>query len=197
VGQGGGSVFAQEAAASQLGSHAFAEPVGLFQVGVAGEDELVDAQRVLLRDQVGDLGMAAHEGGSRAAADQADPRPEARVDLQTADTGVSAPWCSCTIRCCPTDSLAASWAYALATCSGSRASRSWGPPAPSISACPENGMSRNGTRLGVAGRVNPCVSGCGWGGQLTISCRTMVWSRPGPTPIADTRAPDNSSSRST
>src|SRR5690606_1569330 len=70
--------------------HALAEPVRLLDVGVAGEDELLDAERRVLLDPVGDLGVAADQGGARAAAHQADARPQVRVDLQVADVPTAA-----------------------------------------------------------------------------------------------------------
>jgi len=47
-------------------------------VRLAGQDEVVDAERVVLLDPVGDLGVAADQGGARAAADQAVAGPQVR-----------------------------------------------------------------------------------------------------------------------
>src|SRR3954447_21605857 len=68
----------------QFRQHSLAEPVRLLQVRVPGQDELLDAQRGVLLDQVGDLLVAPDERGTRAAADQPDPGPQVRVDLQVA-----------------------------------------------------------------------------------------------------------------
>jgi hypothetical protein len=56
----------------QDGQHALAEPVGLFQVRVPGQDELGEAEPGVLLDPVGDLGVAADQGRPGAAAEQAD-----------------------------------------------------------------------------------------------------------------------------
>ena len=61
---------------------ALAEPVRLLEVRVAGEDELVEAEVVVLGDAVGDLVVAADQRGAGAAADQADAGPHVRVDLE-------------------------------------------------------------------------------------------------------------------
>src|SRR6202046_5823926 len=61
---------------------ALAEPVGLLEVRVTGQDELLDAQRGVLLDQVGDLLVAAHQRGAGAAADEADAGPQVGVDLE-------------------------------------------------------------------------------------------------------------------
>ena len=50
-------------------------------MGIAGEDELVDAEVVVLGDAVGDFLVGADQGGAGAAADQADARPEVGGDL--------------------------------------------------------------------------------------------------------------------
>ena len=55
--------------------HALADPVGLLEVRIAGEDELVDAELVVLGDPVGDLLVAADQRGAGAAADEPDARP--------------------------------------------------------------------------------------------------------------------------
>ena len=54
------------AALAQYGQYALAEPVGLLEVRVPGQDELGDAERGVLLDPVGDLGMA----GASAVAEQ-------------------------------------------------------------------------------------------------------------------------------
>lgn len=61
---------------------AFTEPVGLLQMRLTREDELVDAEPVELHDPGGHLLMAAHQGGTRAASDQADTGPQIGRDLQ-------------------------------------------------------------------------------------------------------------------
>src|SRR6204780_310374 len=67
---------------AQHGQDPLAEPVGLLEVRVTGQDELLDAQRGVLLDQVGDLLVAAHQRGAGAAADEADAGPQVRVDLE-------------------------------------------------------------------------------------------------------------------
>ena len=69
---------------------------------VAGEDELVDAELVVLLDPVGDLLVAADQRGAGAAADQADAGPEVGVDL--AGRPRLPPW-RASIRRWPSDSL--------------------------------------------------------------------------------------------
>ena len=86
----GGAGLAPEAAAFEDGQHALAEPVGLLQVRVAGEDELGDADARVLLDQVRDLLVAADQGRAGAAADQADAGPEVRVDLEVAEVAAVA-----------------------------------------------------------------------------------------------------------
>src|SRR5580700_11678652 len=76
VGQGDGATRAKH------GQDALAEPVGLLEVRVTGQDELLDPQRGVLLDQVGDLLVAAHQRGAGAAADEADAGPQVRVDLE-------------------------------------------------------------------------------------------------------------------
>src|SRR6478752_1931126 len=66
----------------QQRQYAFGEPVRLLQVRVAGEDELVEADRVVLVDQVRHLFVAADEGGARSPANKPDARPQIGVDLQ-------------------------------------------------------------------------------------------------------------------
>ncbi len=60
----------------------FAEPVQLLEVRVAREHELVDADRGVLGDAVGDLGVAADQRGPGAAADQPDAGPQVRRHFQ-------------------------------------------------------------------------------------------------------------------
>ena len=50
----------------------------LFQVRVAGQDELVDAEPVVLGDAIGHLLVAADQCRARAAADEADAGPQVR-----------------------------------------------------------------------------------------------------------------------
>src|SRR3954463_3839821 len=61
----------EQAALAQDREHALADAVGLLQVRIAGEDELVDARLVVLGDAIGDLLVAAHQRGAGAAADEA------------------------------------------------------------------------------------------------------------------------------
>ncbi|EGJ79002.1 putative alkanesulfonate monooxygenase [Streptomyces sp. Tu6071] len=68
--------------ALQERQHPLAEPVRLLQVRVAGEDELVDAHRVVLLDEPGHLLVRADHRGARAAPHEPDARPQVRVDLQ-------------------------------------------------------------------------------------------------------------------
>src|SRR6202035_4112491 len=70
--------------------HALTEPVCLLQVRVAGEDELGDAGLGVLLDEVGDLLVAADQGGAGAAADQADAGPQVGVDLEVAQAAAVA-----------------------------------------------------------------------------------------------------------
>src|SRR5215207_1991632 len=53
----------------------FAEPVGLFEVRIAGENELAEAEGVILRDAIGDLFVRPHQRGAHATAHHADARP--------------------------------------------------------------------------------------------------------------------------
>jgi len=61
---------------------ALGEPVRLLDVRVPGEDELGDPQPVVLLDPVGDLGVAADQRGTGAAADQSEPGPQVGVHLE-------------------------------------------------------------------------------------------------------------------
>jgi hypothetical protein len=62
--------------------HTLADVVELFEVRVAREDELVEADRGILRDPFGDLLVAADERGAGAPADEPDAGPQVRVDLE-------------------------------------------------------------------------------------------------------------------
>ena len=53
----------------------FAEDVGLLEVRVAGQDEVVQAQRGVLGDPVGDLLVRTDQRGAGPAANQADAGP--------------------------------------------------------------------------------------------------------------------------
>ena len=77
-----GAGLVQRPRCSSTGQHALAEPVGALEVRVGREHELVDAERGVLLDPVGDLLVAADERGAGAAADQADAGPEVGVDLE-------------------------------------------------------------------------------------------------------------------
>src|SRR4051794_23541807 len=79
-GEAGGVV--PEAGWGWGGEDAFAEPVGIFQVGVAGEDELLDAEVGVLLDALGDLGVGPDQGGTGTASGEADAGPEVGGDLQ-------------------------------------------------------------------------------------------------------------------
>ena len=70
------------ARASAARQQALAGAIGLLQVRIAREDELADAERVVLLDAVGDLGVAADERRARAAAHEADARPQVGGDLE-------------------------------------------------------------------------------------------------------------------
>src|SRR5690606_40701892 len=66
---------------AQFGEHPFPDPVRLLQVRVSGQDELVDAERVVLLDPVGHLGVTADEGGARTTPYETDACPQVRGDL--------------------------------------------------------------------------------------------------------------------
>ena len=68
----------QQAPGPQDWHDALTHLVGLLQVRIAGEDELVDSELVILGDPIGDLVVAADQGGAGAAADQPDARPQVR-----------------------------------------------------------------------------------------------------------------------
>src|SRR3954452_6143829 len=59
---------------------ALAEPVRLFEVRVAGEDELVEADAVVLDDAVRDLFVGTDDRGADATAHEPDAGPDVRVD---------------------------------------------------------------------------------------------------------------------
>src|SRR3954453_18777447 len=61
---------------------AFAEPVRLLEVRIAGEDELVEAEFLVLANPVGDLVEGADERGPDAAAHEPDAGPHVRGDRQ-------------------------------------------------------------------------------------------------------------------
>src|SRR5436305_13123136 len=84
VPSGGGG---HQSAAAQHRDQALTCLVGLFQVRVAGQDEFIDAEPVVLGDAFGHLVVAADQGRARTAADQADASPQVRGYLQ----GVDAP----------------------------------------------------------------------------------------------------------
>ena len=84
-----------------------ADPVGLLDVGPAGQDELVETRGRELGEAVGDLVVAADERGAGALAQQADTGPEVRGDLLL-DSGadaVRAPRSGSVMRAWPTDSI--------------------------------------------------------------------------------------------
>ena len=80
--RGDGRRVGPQAALLEDRQHALAEPVGPLEVRVGREDELVDAERGVLLDPVGDLLVAADQRGAGTAADQADAGPDVGVDLQ-------------------------------------------------------------------------------------------------------------------
>src|ERR1700677_2710798 len=57
----------EQAALAELGRGALGEVVRLLQVRLPGQDEVVDAERVVLLDPVGDLGVAARRSRTSAA----------------------------------------------------------------------------------------------------------------------------------
>src|SRR5690348_16572342 len=64
-----------------------ADPPGLLEVWIAGEDELVEAEGGVLRDALGHLLVAADQSRRRALADQPDAGPQVGRDLQAAGAG--------------------------------------------------------------------------------------------------------------
>jgi hypothetical protein len=52
-------------------------------VRIAGENELIQTQLDVLRDPISDLFVPTDRSGACAAADQTDPGPQVRVDLQS------------------------------------------------------------------------------------------------------------------
>ena len=101
---------------TQRGDDALADAVGLLQVGIAREDELVDPELVVLGDAVGDLLVAADQRGAGAAADEADPGPQVGGDLQRVGRP---PWSS-VIRRWPSDCEERWTAWEAAICSSER-----------------------------------------------------------------------------
>ena len=63
---------------------ALAEPVRLFEVGVTGQDELLESQLVVLRYAIGDFAAAADQRCAGATADETDARPHIGMDLEAA-----------------------------------------------------------------------------------------------------------------
>ena len=57
-----------------------ADPVRLLDVRVAGEDELLEPERVVLGDALGHLVVVADQGGAGAAAHEPDARPQVGCD---------------------------------------------------------------------------------------------------------------------
>src|SRR5689334_17909292 len=75
----GRGALGQQAAGAQPGHDAFAEPVRLFEMRVAREDELGEAELVIFDDAIGDLVVRTDECGADAAAHHADAGPHVRV----------------------------------------------------------------------------------------------------------------------
>src|SRR3954454_9116485 len=71
----------------QQGKHLLADPPGLLQVRIAGEDELVETECRVLGDPLGDLLVAADQRGRGALAHQSDAGPEVGRDLEAAGAG--------------------------------------------------------------------------------------------------------------
>src|SRR5215470_17501279 len=87
-GRAAGVEVGHQTALAQARQHAFAEPVRLFEVGVAGEDELVEAELGVLDDAVGDLVVRPDERGADAAAHETDAGPH--VGMHREPFGVAA-----------------------------------------------------------------------------------------------------------
>ena len=84
-GTGGGP--GEQPGLAQPRDHALAEPVRLLEVGLARQDEVVEAELVVLGDALGDLVVAADQRGAGAAAHEAEAGPEVGRD----DEVVAAP----------------------------------------------------------------------------------------------------------
>src|SRR4051794_22292083 len=67
---------------AQHGHDAFAEPVRLFEVRVAGEDELGEPELVVFGNAIGDLVVGTYERGTDPAAHESDSGPHVRIHDQ-------------------------------------------------------------------------------------------------------------------
>jgi hypothetical protein len=56
-------------------------------VWLAGQDDMVDAERVVLREPFGDLAVAADQGGTGAGPDQTEAGPEVRRHFEVVAAG--------------------------------------------------------------------------------------------------------------
>src|ERR1700742_3028406 len=64
------------------GQHPFPEPVGLLEVRVSRQDELLDADGPILEDALRHLGVAPYQRGPGPAAHEADPGPQVGSHLE-------------------------------------------------------------------------------------------------------------------
>ena len=113
---GAAGQLGEQAAAAQLGHHALAEPVGLLEVRVAGEDELVEAELVVLL-RCGRRPRSWLPTSAVPAPPRTSPMPAHRFGAMTRSSRV--PPCSETIRCWPTEALRAIARWAGSTTVGS------------------------------------------------------------------------------
>jgi len=65
------------------GEGPFAKPIGLFEIGVPRQDELIDPQVVVVQDPFRDLFVAADQGRPGAATHQPDACPQVWRHLET------------------------------------------------------------------------------------------------------------------
>ena len=66
----------------QVGQHQFTEPVGFFQMRIAGEYEGIDAQAAIFVYALLHRFRVTDQRRTRPATDQADARPQVGTDLQ-------------------------------------------------------------------------------------------------------------------
>src|ERR1044072_9046022 len=78
-----GVELGEDALGAQDRHDALAERVRLLEVGLAGEDELVEAEALVLEHPLRDLLEGADERGPDAAAHEPDARPDAGVNGET------------------------------------------------------------------------------------------------------------------
>src|SRR4051794_5320557 len=79
-GRGPAFELGQESPRAQDRHHALTEPVGLFEVRVTGEDELVEAEALVFGDAVRDLFVGPDDRRADAAAHEPDAGPDVRGD---------------------------------------------------------------------------------------------------------------------